>query len=66
MKPDQVITLTATFEGHAHQTEDGIEYWLARDLQQLLGYTEWRNSSIIASKHQFKTSRLINDTRKIQ
>ena len=43
MKPEQVITLTTTFEGHAQQTEDGTEYWLARDLQKLLGYAEWRN-----------------------
>jgi DNA-damage-inducible protein D len=25
------------------QEENGIAYWLARDLQQLLGYSEWRN-----------------------
>jgi DNA-damage-inducible protein D len=43
MKADQVICLTTTFEGHAQQTEDGTEYWLARDLQKLLGYAEWRN-----------------------
>lgn len=43
MKPDQVITLTTTFEGHAQQTEDGVEYWLARDLQHLLGYSKWDN-----------------------
>lgn len=43
MKPDQILTLTTTFEGHAQQTEDGVEYWLARDLQHLLGYVEWRN-----------------------
>jgi DNA-damage-inducible protein D len=35
--------LTATFEGHAQQTEDGVEYWLARDLQHLLGYAKWDN-----------------------
>jgi DNA-damage-inducible protein D len=35
--------LTDTFEGHAQRTESGTEYWLARDLQQLLGYAEWRN-----------------------
>ncbi len=50
MKPDQVLTLTATFEGHAQQTEDGVEYWLARDLQQLLGYTQWRNFLNTVSK----------------
>jgi len=43
MITDQVLTLTATFEGHAQQTEDGVEYWLARDLQHLLGYAKWDN-----------------------
>lgn len=45
MKTELVQSLTATFEGHAQQTEGGVEYWLARDLQHLLGYTEWRNFS---------------------
>lgn len=45
MDTNQVQQLTATFEGHAQQTETGVEYWLARDLQQLLGYAEWRNFS---------------------
>jgi hypothetical protein len=31
------------FEGHAQQTEEGVEYWLARDIQHLLGYTDWLN-----------------------
>jgi DNA-damage-inducible protein D len=43
MKRELVHELTATFEGHAQQTEAGVEFWLARDLQHLLGYTEWRN-----------------------
>ncbi len=43
MDSSQIHTLTETFEGHAQQTEQGVEYWLARDLQPLLGYTEWRN-----------------------
>ncbi len=43
MEPNQIQQLTDTFEGHAQQTDNGIEYWLARDLQQLLGYAEWRN-----------------------
>lgn len=50
MKPAIVRTLTDTFEGHAQQTEDGVEYWLARDLQHLLGYTEWRNFQLVLSK----------------
>jgi DNA-damage-inducible protein D len=43
METNLVQQLTDTFEGHAQQTETGTEYWLARDLQQLLGYAEWRN-----------------------
>lgn len=43
MKNELIHTLTESFEGHAQETENGVEYWLARDLQQLLGYSEWRN-----------------------
>jgi hypothetical protein len=43
MKPELIHSLTETFEGNAQQTETGVEYWLARDLQHLLGYSEWRN-----------------------
>jgi DNA-damage-inducible protein D len=43
METNLIQQLTSTFEGHAQQTENGVEYWLARDLQQLLGYAEWRN-----------------------
>ncbi len=51
MKTELIHTLTSTFEVHAQQTEGGVEYWLARDLQYLLGYIEWRNfSSIVISK----------------
>lgn len=40
----QIIhSLTENFEAFSHKTEDGIEFWLARDLQQLLGYTKWDN-----------------------
>jgi len=50
MKTELVQTLTATFEAHAQQTEGGIEYWLARDIQHLLGYTEWRNFTAVIAK----------------
>lgn len=40
MKIDVINTLTNNFEMHAQQTEEGVEFWLARDLQQLLGYDE--------------------------
>jgi DNA-damage-inducible protein D len=48
MKTEIIQTLTSTFEAHAQLTEDGVEYWLARDLQHLLGYGEWRNFSSTA------------------
>lgn len=50
MKQQQVQTLTVTFEGHAQQTENGVEYWLARDLQHLLGYGKWDNFASVISK----------------
>ena len=43
MKNEIIHTLTESFEGHAQQTDNGVEYWLARDLQHMLGYSEWRN-----------------------
>ena len=50
MKTEVVRTLTATFEGHAQHTEAGVEYWLARDVQFLLGYTKWENFVNVLSR----------------
>ncbi len=50
MKAEIVRTLTDTFEGHAQQTDTGVEYWLARDLQHLLGYAKWENFLNVLSK----------------
>lgn len=50
MKIELVQSLTENFEAHAQQTEGGVEYWLARDLQHLLGYGEWRNFNTVISK----------------
>jgi len=43
MKTDRIESLTGDFESHARQTENGVEFWRARDLQRLLEYTDWRN-----------------------
>ena len=59
MKQELIRSLTDTFEGHAQQTESGVEYWLARDIQHLLGYAEWRNfnnSAISKAKTAFDVS----------
>jgi len=42
MEKQLVVRLHKNFEDAAYQ-ENGVEYWLARDIQELLGYDEWRN-----------------------
>ena len=46
----EIIQMTDSFEAHAQETENGVEYWLARDLQHLLSYAEWRNFLNIVRK----------------
>jgi DNA-damage-inducible protein D len=43
MKTENIQTLTSNFESSAKKTENDIEFWLARDLQNLLGYAKWDN-----------------------
>ncbi len=50
MKTETVESLTADFESYAQQTDSGIEFWLARDLQHLLDYTQWRNFGQVINK----------------
>ena len=50
MEQQQIQSLTAMFEGHSQRTEDGVEYWLARDVQHLLGYGKWDNFTSVISK----------------
>ncbi|MFC5571122.1 hypothetical protein ACFPN1_13735 [Lysobacter yangpyeongensis] len=41
MKKELITRLHRSFEDAAHE-QDGVEFWLARELQDLLGYTTWR------------------------
>ena len=50
MKKEIIRNLTSDFESYANRTENEIEFWFARDLQHLLGYTEWRNFTKIINK----------------
>lgn len=43
MKLEIIKSLSNNFEDHSQTTENGIEFWFARDIQHLLGYSEWRN-----------------------
>ncbi len=42
MERHTIINLNKRFEEYAYE-QDGIDYWLARELQELLGYSDWRN-----------------------
>jgi DNA-damage-inducible protein D len=50
MKKDIVYKLTENFEDFLALTQDGVEFWLARDLQHLLGYGKWDNFQNVISK----------------
>ncbi len=50
MKKELIHSLTNDFESYAQKTNSDIEFWLARDLQHLLGYTEWRNFLLVINK----------------
>ncbi len=50
MKKEIIYKLTENFEDFLHQTEDGVEFWFARDLQHLLGYEKWDNFQNVISK----------------
>ena len=43
MTTDIIQSLTNNFESFVNCTEDNVEFWFARDVQQLLGYTKWDN-----------------------
>lgn len=43
MEKNKIVELKNIFDEHVHYTEDNIEYWLARELQSLLGYDRWEN-----------------------
>ena len=44
MNTGRIVVLKSTFDGIAHKVPDeNVEYWLARELMPLLGYTRWEN-----------------------
>ena len=42
MEKEIITKLRKTFEDYANEKE-GVEFWFARDLQNLLGYSKWEN-----------------------
>jgi len=49
MKQEMIGKLHKSFEDCAHE-QNGVEFWLARELQGLLGYTQWRNFEAVIEK----------------
>lgn len=45
MEKQLVSKLKSAFDEIAHKTDDDVEYWLARELQTVLGYAQWRRFS---------------------
>lgn len=55
MKKEEIIKFVKLFDEIKHQENpeeksQNIEFWLARDLQKLLGYEEWRSFSSVINK----------------
>ena len=57
MEKEIITKLNKTFEEYAYE-QDGIDYWLARELQELLGYADWRNflNAVDKAKESCKTT----------
>lgn len=57
MEKDTIIRLNKSFEEFVYEL-DGIEYWFARELQDLLGYSDWRNflNAVDKAKESCKTT----------
>jgi DNA-damage-inducible protein D len=51
MKKELIVQLHASFEQLVHtEEESGVEFWLARDLQDVLGYQTWRSFEQVVCK----------------
>jgi DNA-damage-inducible protein D len=57
MEKETIAKLIKNFEEYAYE-QDGIDYWLARELQNLLGYADWRNflNAVDKAKESCKTT----------
>ncbi len=51
MDKEIIVRLHSSFEDMVHtDPESSVEYWCARDLQELLGYAQWRSFSSVIEK----------------
>lgn len=61
MKHEIIQKLHKNFNDYAQKTENGLEFWFARDLQGLLGYDKWENFQKVIEKAKIacKTTGLV-------
>lgn len=61
MDSNQIRKLKLTFDEIVHVTEDGVEYWLARELQGALGYARWENfdAAVVRAKVACENSGIV-------
>ena len=50
MDSNQITQLKTIFDGIAHITDDGTEFWYARELQPIWGYTRWEYFDVAVKK----------------
>jgi len=55
MDKNIIARLNKSFEEYAYE-QDGVEYWLARELQVLLEYDDWRNFINVIEKAKISCS----------
>lgn len=62
MKKELIVQLHSSFEQCMRtETEGGTNFWLARDLQELLGYAQWRNFELVIEKAKTACEKSGND-----
>lgn len=74
MEKQLIAKLKAVFDDISHQTDEGVEYWFARELQGVLGYAKWdkfqnviekaklscKNSGAIVEDHFLQVGKMID------
>lgn len=50
MEKNQIESMKSEFDSIMHVDDDGVEFWYARELQPLLGYSNWQNFEEVVNK----------------
>ncbi len=61
MKKDTIAKLINNFDDYSVKTDDGEEFWYARDLQKLLDYKDWKDFEFLIKKAKLACEASDND-----